>query len=67
MCLASLLAKFSKDETLDESDWNDVVDLAFTAAKWLYENSRIEVTPETHQLHLQPKSSKKKKARRGND
>jgi hypothetical protein len=32
---------------LDVDDWNDVVDLTFSAAIWLYQNSRIERTPDT--------------------
>ena len=60
MCLARLLTKLSKDETFDEEDWNDVVSLAFTACQWLVENSRIEITQETSQVHIQPKTSKKR-------
>ena len=61
MCLASLLAKLGRDEPLNEEDWNDIVSLTFIAATWLYENTRVEMTPETTQVHLQPKTSKKKK------
>ena len=61
MCLARLLTKISKEETLEEDDWNDVVTLAFTACHWLAENSRIEITQETSQVHLQPKTSKKRR------
>lgn len=46
---------------MNEDDWNDVVSLAFIAATWLYENTRVEKTPNTTQVHLQPKTSKKKK------
>jgi len=66
MCLASLLSKISKEEAFEDEDWNDVVSLAFCAAIWLYENSRIEKTP-TSQVYLQPKSLKKKKLKRRND
>jgi hypothetical protein len=61
MCLASILAKIGREETLNEDDWNDVISLAFVAAKWLYENSRVVRTPDTTQVHFQPKSSKKKR------
>lgn len=61
MCLASLLSKIGRDETLNDDDWNDVIDLAFIAAMWLYDNTRMERTPDTNQVHLQPRSSKKKK------
>jgi hypothetical protein len=61
MCLASIFAKLGRDEPLSEDDWNDVVSLTFVAAAWLYENTRVERTPETTQVHLQPKTSKKKK------
>lgn len=60
MCLASLLAKIGREEVLIEEDWNDIVDLVFTAAKWLYENTRVERTPETNQIHFQPKNSKRR-------
>lgn len=60
MCLASLLAKLGRNEVLVDEDWNDVVDLVFTAAAWLYENTRVERTPETNQIHFQPKSAKRK-------
>lgn len=61
MCLASLLAKLNRNEDFDSDDWNDVVDLAFIAAIWLYDNTRVERTPTTTQIHFQPKTSKKKK------
>ena len=61
MSLARLLTKISKDETFEEEDWNDVVNLSFYACQWLAENSRVEVTPSTTQVHVQPKTSKKKK------
>jgi len=61
MCLASILGKLGRDENLDEDDWNDVINLVFIAAVWLYENTRIERTPDTTQVHLQPSSAKKKK------
>lgn len=61
MCLASILSKLSKDEALSEEDWNDVVSLLIIAASWLYDHSRVERTPETTQVHFQPKHSKKKK------
>lgn len=61
MCLASILAKIGREEPFSDEDWNDVVDLAFIAATWLYENTRVERTPDTTQVHFQPKSSKKKK------
>jgi hypothetical protein len=63
MCLASLLAKLGREETLNEDDWNDVISLFLTGATWLYENTRVEHTPSTSQVHLQPKSSKKKKSK----
>jgi hypothetical protein len=60
MCLARLLTKLSKEETFVEDDWNDVISLALTACQWLVENSRIEITQETSQVHVQPKASKKR-------
>jgi hypothetical protein len=67
MCLSSLLSKLNRSEELTDDDWNDIVDLAFLAAAWLYENTRVERTPTTNQIHFQPKSSKKKKKRSRND
>jgi hypothetical protein len=61
MCLASLLMKLSRDETLNEDDWNDVVTLGLIVAEWLFQNTSVGHTPNTSQVHLQPKSSKKKK------
>lgn len=61
MCLASLLMKIQKSESFDEEDWNNIVELTFIAAIWLYQNSSIQCTPETNQVHFQPKSKKKKK------
>lgn len=60
MCLARLLTKLSDEERFDEEDWNDVVSLTFDAIRWIAENSRLEVTPSTSQVHLQPKASKKR-------
>lgn len=61
MCFASILSKIGRNENFTDDDWNDVVDLAFIAAAWLYENTRVERTPTTTQVHFQPKTSKKKK------
>jgi len=53
--------KLDRNETFGEEDWNDVVDLFFTAAAWLYENTKVQRTPSTNQVHFQPRSSKTKK------
>jgi hypothetical protein len=60
MSLARLLTKLSNEEEFVEEDWNDVVSLFFSAVEWLSSNSRIEVTPESSQIHFQPKNSKKR-------
>jgi len=54
------MTKYSNDETFEEEDWNDVVSLVFTACQWLADNSRIEITQSTSQVHIQPKTSKKR-------
>lgn len=58
--LAYLLNKISKEEEFSEEDWNEVVALLSIAAVWLYENTRVEHTPISNQIHIQPKKSKKK-------
>jgi hypothetical protein len=67
MSLASILAKLSREESLSDQDWNDVVFFAFVAAEWLYENTRVERTPISTQVHFQPKSTKKKKRKTKKD
>lgn len=67
MRLASILAKMGREETFSDSDWNDIVSMVFDAAVWLYQNSRIESTPSTSQVHLQPKTSRKGRRRQRND
>lgn len=42
-------------------EWMLIVTLSISAAKWLQENSKVELTPSTSQVHLQPSKSIKKK------
>lgn len=58
MRLAFIMTKVFKEEQFDEDDWNTVACLACEAFTWLYENSRVERTPESTQIHIQPKNSK---------
>lgn len=51
----------TEGQKFDQDDWNEVVSLAFVVARWLYENTRIEQTPDTKQIHFQPTKSKKNK------
>jgi hypothetical protein len=65
MCFARLLTKIFKEEDFNETDWNDVAEITCATLAWLYENSSIVHTPETNQVHFQPKrSSKRKKTKR---
>lgn len=59
--LAKILKKLTDEEKLDLEDWNEVVQLGLLAFTWLADNSRVEVTPASNQIHLQPKKSLKKK------
>lgn len=54
--LSKLIIKIFREEDFSDSEWNDVTHLAFVAMCYLYENSNVIVTPETKQLHLQPKA-----------
>jgi hypothetical protein len=58
-----LASKLYKNE-LEAEDWNEVVQLSFKAAIWLWKNSRVETTPESNQFHVQPLKAKKKKKKK---
>lgn len=51
---------------MNSEDWTDLLLLSMTAIQWIVENSKVEVTQITDQVHFQPKKSlKKKKKRKG--
>lgn len=52
------MTKVLKDEKFEEDDWNDIAELVIAGLTWLYENSSVVVTPETNQVHVQPKDAK---------
>jgi hypothetical protein len=62
---AFLASKLYKNE-LEDEDWNAVVQLSFKAAVWLWKNSRVEATPTSNQIHVQPLGAKKKKKKKKN-
>lgn len=62
MRYASLLRKvFRGDEELDMQEWMLITELGLHLVKWLSENSSLEVTPISSQVHLQPSKKIKKK------
>jgi hypothetical protein len=50
-------------DDLDQKDWNDLLLIGFDISKWIIENTKVEVTQVTEQVHLQPSRSLKKKKR----
>jgi hypothetical protein len=58
------MKKIFREETFDDSDWNDVAHLTFIGLSWLYENTDCKITPETNQVHLQAKASSSQQRRR---
>jgi len=62
---AFLATKLYKNE-LESEDWNAVVQLSFKAAIWLWKNSRVETTPNSNQVHVQPLEARKKKKKKKN-
>jgi hypothetical protein len=50
-------------DDLDQKVWNDLLLIGFDISKWIIENTKVEVTQVTEQVHIQPSRSLKKKKR----
>lgn len=58
------MKKIFQEEAFDDSDWNDVIHLAFIVGTYLLENSDVRITPETCQVHLQESRSSQRRRKR---
>jgi hypothetical protein len=64
--ISKVIKKLYDEDEMNSEDWTDLLLISTTAIKWIVENSKVEVTQITDQVHFQPKKSlKKKKKRKG--
>lgn len=58
--------KLQTEEKLNAEDWNDLLSMGVSVAKWLIQNTQVKVTTVSEHVSLQPKSnSKKRKPQKG--